>query len=59
MIRQKILFNNPFPEEVDETSAAEWIHAHRLWKCDGTVPQQLALEPVAYANAFDFVWYQC
>ena len=58
-IRRKTLFDNPFPEDVDEMAAAAWIKARGLWKFDDSVPQQPALEHVAYASPLDFLWYQC
>ena len=53
------MFDNPFPEDVDEMPAAAWIKVRGLWKFDDSVPQQPALEHVAYASPLDFLWYQC
>jgi len=57
--RQKTLINNPSLEDVDEIAAAASIKAHGLWEFDDIVPQQLALEHVAYASPLDILWYQC
>jgi len=37
-------------EDVDETAAAPWIKARGFGKFDDSVPQQAALEHVAYAS---------
>jgi len=58
-IRRRTLFDNPFPEDVDEIAATSWIMARGLWKLDDSVPQQPAPEHVAYASPLDFLWYQC
>jgi hypothetical protein len=58
-IRRKTLFDNPFPEDVDEMAVAAWIKASGLWKFDDSVPQQPALEHLAYVSPLDFLWYQC
>jgi len=58
-IRQKTLFDNPFPEDVDEMAAAAWIKRRGLWKFDDSVPHQPAPEHMAYASPLDFLWYQC
>jgi len=57
-IRWKTLFNNRFQEDVDEMAAAAWIKASGLWKFDDRVPQQLALEHVAYGSPLECLWYQ-
>jgi len=57
MFRQQSLFAIPFSEDVDEMVAAAWIKAHGLWEFDDSVPQQPALEHVAYATPLDILWY--
>jgi len=54
-IRQKALFDNPFPDDLDEMAAAAWIKARGLSKFDDSVPQQPVLEHVAYASPLDFL----
>jgi len=55
-IRLKTLFDNLFPENVDKMAATVWIMARGLWEFDDGVPQQLALQHVAYASPLDFLW---
>jgi len=57
-IRQMTLFDNPFPEDVDEMAATAWITARGLWKFDDSVAQQPGLEHVAYTSPLHFLWYQ-
>jgi len=59
MIRRKTLFDNLFPEDLDEMGPATWIQAHRLCKFDDSAPQQPVLDHLTYASSKDFLWYQC
>ncbi|KAF8534346.1 hypothetical protein BDD12DRAFT_809437 [Trichophaea hybrida] len=43
-IRRKTLFNNPFPEDLDEMAADAWRRARRNWEFDDSVPQYPELE---------------
>jgi len=54
-IRRKTLFNNTLPEDVDVMAAAAWTMACGLWTFNDSVPQQLALDHMAYASPLDFV----
>lgn len=52
------MFDNPILEIVDDRVAAAWIKTRGLREFDDSVPQQLALEDVAYASPIDFLSYQ-